>query len=116
MIAADLLPEASFIPQNVQGTYTCVLGDSGKHLYKTGASNGTWTIPANSSVSYQIGTVLTFVNDGNSGVVMSIAITTDTLVFAVTGSTGTRSLARFGIATALKVTSTRWLISGSGLT
>jgi hypothetical protein len=32
------------------------------------------------------------------------------------GSTGSRTLAANGIATAVKVTSTEWLISGTGLT
>jgi hypothetical protein len=47
---------------------------------------------------------------------VSIAITTDTLYQAGTGSTGTRTLAQYGVATALKLTSTTWLISGTGLT
>jgi hypothetical protein len=32
------------------------------------------------------------------------------------GSTGSRTLAANGIATAVKVTSTEWLINGTGLT
>lgn len=102
--------------QNSQsGNYTLVLADRGKHIYHPTSDDNprTWTIPANSSVAYPVGTVITFVNDQN---VITIAITTDTLVWAEDGSTGSRTLAEAGMATALKVTSTRWVISGIGLT
>jgi hypothetical protein len=45
-----------------------------------------------------------------------VAITSDTLVLAGPGTTGSRTLAASGIATATKVTSTRWIIAGVGLT
>ncbi len=48
--------------------------------------------------------------------VITIAITSDTLVFAGDGTIGSRTLAASGMATAVKITSTRWIISGSGLT
>jgi hypothetical protein len=32
------------------------------------------------------------------------------------GTTGSRSLAQYGSATAIKITSTNWVISGSSLT
>ena len=105
------------IPQNSQSAaYTLVLADAGKHIYHpSGDANArTFTIPANGSVAFPIGTSVTFINETSQ--VVSIAITTDTLVLATTGSTGTRSLAQYGVATAVKVTSTRWYISGSGLT
>lgn len=106
------------IPQNSQSAaYTAVLADSGKHIYHPSADTTarTFTIPANASVAYPIGTALTFVNDTSAGVV-TIAITSDTLVLAGTGTTGSRTLAANGVATAMKVTSTRWIISGTGLT
>lgn len=104
------------IPQNAQtGNYTCVIGDAGKHIYHASGDGAgdTYTIPANASVAYAVGTTLTFVNlDSNA---VSIAITTDTLTLAGTTTTGTRTLAQNGIATAVKITSTSWLISGTGL-
>lgn len=106
------------IPQNSQSTaYTAVLADSGKHILHPSADTTarTMTIPANSSVAYPIGTALTFVNQASAGV-MTIAITTDTMRLAGAGTTGSRTLAANGIATALKVTSTEWIISGTGLT
>ena len=104
------------IPQNAQtGNYTLVAADSGKHIYHaSGAGAATYTIPANSSVAYAIGTAVTFVNLSSTSI--SIAITTDTMYLSGMGTTGTRTLAQYGTATALKITSTAWIISGSGLT
>lgn len=105
------------VPQNSQSaSYTCVAADSQKHIYHpSGAASGhTYTIPANASVAYPIGTTLTFVNMSTNTI--QIAITTDTMYLASAGSTGTRTLAQYGIATAVKLTSTTWLINGSGLT
>ena len=103
------------IPQNAQtGSYTLVLADAGKHIYRGSGTAATWTIPANSSVAYPIGTALTFINYSSTSV--SIAITSDTMRLSSAGTTGTRTLAQYGSATAIKVDSTNWIISGSGLT
>jgi hypothetical protein len=105
------------IPQNSQSAaYTLVASDAGKHIFhpSTDANARTFTIPANGSVAYPIGTAISFVNMTSQ--VVSIAITTDTMYLAGTGTTGTRSLAQYGTATALKMTSTTWIISGAGLT
>lgn len=106
------------IPQNIRNSaYTLVLADAGKHLLHPSADTTarTFTIPANSSVAYPIGTALTFINQNSAGVV-TIAITTDTMRLAGAGTTGSRTLAANGIATAIKLTSTEWIISGTGLT
>jgi hypothetical protein len=103
------------IPQNSQSApYTAVMTDAGKHILHPAADNNprTFTIPANASVAYPIGTAITFVNLVNT---LTIAITSDTLTWAQNGSTGSRTLAANGIATALKITATLWLISGTGL-
>jgi hypothetical protein len=105
------------IPQNSQSAaYTLVLADAGKHIFhpSSDANARTFTIPANSSVAYPIGTAITFIN--MTAAVVTIAITTDTMYLSSAGTTGSRSLARYGSATAIKITSTEWLISGSGLT
>lgn len=102
------------IPQNATNPpYTAVAADAAKHLYASGGSGSTWTIPSNASVPYPIGTSITFVN--RSGGNISIAITSDTLILAQSGTTGTRTLSNNGIVTAMKVTSTVWLINGAGL-
>jgi hypothetical protein len=104
-------------PVNSQSAdYTLVLADSGKTIFHPAADNNvrTFTIPANSSVAYPVGTVLTFVNLAAADV--TIAITTDTMYLAGDGTTGSRTLAEYGIASAVKLASTDWLISGNGLT
>jgi hypothetical protein len=105
------------IPQNSQSAaYTLVLDDAGKHIFLPVGDNNarTFTIPANSSVAYPIGTTITFINMAAANV--TIAITTDTLTLSSAGTTGSRTLATNGSATCIKITSTSWLISGSGLT
>jgi hypothetical protein len=105
------------IPQNSQSAaYTLVLADAGKHIFHPVGDNNarTFTIPANSSVAYPIGTALTFINMAVANV--TIAITSDTLILSAAGTTGSRTLATNGSATCIKITSTSWLISGSGLT
>jgi hypothetical protein len=106
------------IPQNIKSAdYTLVLADSGKHILHPSADTSarTFTIPANSSVAYPIGTALTFINQDSAGVV-TIAITTDTMRLSPAGTTGSRTLAANGSATCIKLTATEWIISGSGLT
>jgi hypothetical protein len=118
VIAVEGVPLFSNIPQNSKSAaYTLVLSDAQKHIFHPSADTTAriWTIPANSSVAFPIGTAVTFVNQ-NGGGVITIAITTDTMRLAGAGTTGSRALAANGIATALKVTSTEWIISGTGLT
>ena len=96
--------------------YTTVLADSGKVIFhpSTDANARTFTIDSNANVAYPLGTVLTFINMTSQAV--TVAITSDTMYLAGTGTTGSRTLAQYGMATAIKMTSTTWMISGSGLT
>jgi hypothetical protein len=106
------------IPQNSQSAaYTTVAADAGKHILHPSADTTarTWTIDSNANVAYPIGTAITFVNQNGAGVI-TIAITSDTMRLAGTGTTGNRTLAANGVATAIKITSTEWIISGTGLT
>jgi hypothetical protein len=108
------------VPQNAQtGAYTLVLADGGKHIYHaSGSAAATYTIPAASSVAFPIGTVISFINLATAAV--TISITTDTMYLTNTGTTGSRTLAQYGIATATKVSGLSatgiWVISGAGLT
>jgi len=100
-------------PQNSQtANYQLVLADRGKSILMNGASL-ILTIPANSAVAFPVGTVIIIVN--LNALALSIAITTDTLTLANSVTTGTRTLARNGLATCVKIGSTSWLISGAGL-
>jgi hypothetical protein len=103
-------------PVNSQSAdYTAVLADSGKTILHAIADDNarTFTIPANASVAYPVGTVLTFINLINT---VTIAITSDTMYLGNDGATGSRTLAAYGVASAIKVSSTVWIISGNGLT
>ena len=100
------------LPQNSQNTgYTLAISDQGKHVYVTATS--TVTIPANGTVAFPIGTAITIISA--SGATTTVAITTDTLILAGSGATGSRTIAPYGMATIIKVTSTSWFISGLGV-
>jgi hypothetical protein len=96
-------------------SYTLVLADAGKSIVGYGSTaSQTWTIPANGSVAYPIGTSITFIN--LRSVSCSVACTTDTMYLAGAGTTGTRTLASYGWCTAVKTDTTNWIIGGTGLT
>ena len=105
------------MPQNNQaaaGTYTLVLADDGKHVYLTGGTTNTLTVPANSSVAFAIGTVITVVNN-NSG---SCTITgpASSLQLANGTAATSRTLATKGMASMVKVATDFWYVSGAGVT
>lgn len=109
-IAADSIGLRG-IPQNSQtSSYTLALSDAGKHISIT---TGGVVIPANGSVAFPTGTAVVVFNNSSSP--QNISITTDTLRLAATAGTGTRALAGYGVATLMKVASTTWVISGSGV-
>lgn len=119
-ITVDGLNEVGFknIPQvSISSNYTCISSDSGKHILHPGSDTTarTFTIPSNASVAYQVGTALTFINQNGAGAI-TIAIATDVMRLAGAGTTGARTLAPNGIATAVKIAATEWLISGTNLT
>jgi hypothetical protein len=103
------------IPQSATATTaTLAIGDAGKHIYVT-TNSQTITIPANATVAYPIGTTIGFIA-GPSATTVTIAIASDTMYLGGTGTTGSRTLAAYGMATAVKVAATTWFISGNGLT
>lgn len=112
----DQLLDPSFSPIiSIVANYTFDINDKGKTAGFTGSTAAqTVTIPASGSAAYKIGTFLRIDNDGS--VSISIAITTDTLIFADDATTGTRTLAAGGSAVAQKIGATRWKIAGAGLT
>lgn len=112
LVAADIPPE--IVQNSRSANYTTVMGDAGKHILHPVSDNNarTFTIDSNANVAYAVGTVLMFINEINT---VTIAITSDTLVLAGDGATGSKTLAANGVATAIKITTTKWMISGSGL-
>lgn len=106
------------IPQNTQNAdYTLVLADAGKHIYRSPGdpSQRNWTIPTNASVAFPIGTAITFINHSINIVAMILPAGGVTLTLAAGGATGNRTLAAYGVATAIKVATNEWIISGTGL-
>lgn len=103
------------VPQNSQNSnYNIVLGDAGKHIYHpAGQAAATYTFPANSNVSFTVGTAVTIINGSANNV--TIAITTDTMTLANSANTASRTLTANGVATCVKITNTSWIISGAGL-
>jgi len=101
-----------FVPKSVN--YTTVLTDAQKCIQHSLADNNprTFTIDSNANVAYQVGAAISFDNEINT---LTIAITADTLVWAQTNGVGPRTLAAGGFATAVKTGTTKWKISGTGL-
>lgn len=104
--------------RSVSAATTVLATDMGGHIYHPAADTTAriWTIDSNANMPVEIGSFVVFDNDFGAGV-LTIAITSDTLVLVgEAGGTGSRTLASGGQATAVKVTATRWRISGVGLT
>jgi hypothetical protein len=97
------------LPQNSQTTgYTLVLADQGKHISIT---TGGVTIPANGTTAFPIGATVVVFN--NSASTQTVGITTDTLRLAGTTTTGTRTIAAYGLCTLVKVGTTTWVATGN---
>ena len=86
---------------------------AGKLLYKSSGGAITITIPANGSVAYTIGTCIEIINDDTEN--LTVAITSDTLILARYGSTGSRTIRTKGWMTLRKVASTTWYATGAGV-
>ena len=95
-------PAAPTIVQSTATSWTPSLDDAESLILLGDTSAVTATIPANASVPYPIGTTLSFMNTGSS--TLTIAITSDTLVYDDTGLTLEVTL--YGIASATKITAT----------
>lgn len=100
--------------QNAQSSnYTLVLADNGREIYNNGSSQLTFTIPANASVAFPIGTCIVFTGSPTQGVI--VAINSDILYWQPSGTTGSRTVSAFGSFQACKKTSTIWYGSGNGV-
>lgn len=97
--------------------YTLVDADSDAFILHPSADTTArvFTIPANSSVPWPVGTEIEIINQNSAGTI-TISITTDTMRLAGAGTTGSRTLAANGWARAKKITGTEWIIRGEGLT
>lgn len=98
------------MPQSSNTSGTLVLSDSAKHLYLT----GNVTVPPNSAVAFDIGTVVSVVSNATALVIQ--AGSGVTLKLANSASTGNRSVASNGVATMIKVAVNTWYVFGLGVT
>jgi len=106
------LPVSVVYRQNAQtlGAYTLALSDAGRAGFQHDRRLGLFR--RSGSVAFPIGTAIARFN--NSGSSQTVSITTDTLRLAGTATTGTRTVAQYGLVTCVKVASTTWVISGAG--
>ena len=91
-------------------SYTLALTDRGKSI---DTSAGV-TVPLNSTVAFQIGTVITITNTSAAAITLTQTAGV-TLRQAGTANTGNRTLAAYGMATMRKTATDTWFISGAGL-
>lgn len=97
-------------PQSIKtADYTLVLTDAGKQIFHPNSDGviRTFTIPANSSVAFPIGTVMLFTADVGSPPI-KVAINTDNLVTGE-GLTGTVTVPPNNSLMAIKVSATKWM-------
>lgn len=100
------------IPNVQNANYTFALDDRGGSVYHSDATPRTWTIPAQSSVNFPLGSVILLINDNGAGA-LTIAITTDTLRRGDgTAGTGSRTVAADSVACLTKIASGVWMITG----
>jgi hypothetical protein len=106
-------------PVNTKNTdYTLVLGDAGKTILHDETTARTWTIPANASVAFPIGTTIILDNTGNGGGApgaISLTITSDTLRRGdgVAGATTPRTIGANAVAVIRKTKTQEWVITGT---
>jgi hypothetical protein len=103
-------------PQNPQaGAYSFTLNDAGCTVYASGSTAQTFTIPANATTAFPIGTIISVLSTDSATVTIAPASGV-TLNLGGAGTTGSRSLAQWGIATLIKVAANTWIVFGTNLT
>ena len=94
--------------------YTLALADAGDHVYFTGGSTATLTVPTNATVAFPTGTTILVLNNNSGNLTISGAGVTFQLVN--TTSTGNRTVATKGMASLIKVATDTWWVTGPGVT
>ena len=93
--------------------YTLVIGDANTaQQASNGATAATVTVPANSSVAFTTGTVITFTQTGTGKIQIAAAggVTINSAVTFVSGTTGCR--VEFSVIALLKTATNTWTLSG----
>jgi hypothetical protein len=100
------------IPQNAvsaAGDYTLVIGDRGKHIYKT--NTGSIYIPTNASVAFPIGTCITLVTgSAHSTTITPVDTGTTTLILSKFGTDNEINIPADTYVTLLKIATDKWIV------
>jgi hypothetical protein len=93
---------------------TLALTDAGKHYYSANSAN-IITVPNNATVSFNIGTAISIVQQGTANLTVSPGSGV-TMYLAGNSTSAARTLGNYGMATLMKVATDTWFINGTGLT
>lgn len=106
------------LPKNFQSVdYTLVAADMGKAIVHPSADTTIriYTIPSHAAVPISVDDAIVTVINQNAAGVITLAINSDTLRRAGTGTTGSVTIAANGMVTLTKVTTTEWIVNGVGM-
>lgn len=104
-------------PQNsLSAAYNTVLADAGKQLYRANGAGpvGNLAVTLTSGI-YSIGDYITVICQDIQGMTVAPG-GADTMVWAPTGATGTRTVARYCVLFCLRTGATEWTVWGFGIT
>ena len=102
------------IPQVVfTSNSTLALTDAGKHYYSANSAN-VITVPNNATVSFNIGTAISIVQQGTANLTVTPGSGV-TMYLAGNSTSASRTLGNFGMATLMKVGTDTWFINGTGV-
>jgi cytoskeletal protein CcmA (bactofilin family) len=103
------------IPQVVfTSNATLALTDAGKHYFSSNSAN-VITIPNNTTVSFNIGTAISVIQQGTANLTVTPGSGV-TLYLAGNSTSASRNVGNYGMATLVKVNTNTWFINGTGIT
>jgi hypothetical protein len=102
------------IPQVVfTSNATLALTDAGKHYFSSNSAN-IITVPNNTTVSFNIGTAISIVQQGTANLTVTPGSGV-TMYLAGNSTSSSRTLGNYGMATLMKVDTNTWFINGTGV-
>jgi len=107
--ASTILQKAALVPEVQTDTVrTFGLSDAGKLIALTGSTDRVFTVPANATVPFPIGTVIAIVKDGTGNITLAEAdgVNIKTEVGLILSD-------QYGMATLVKVDTNVWRAGGS---
>lgn len=103
------------ITNNQSGNYTLALTDRNKTVWNGNNTGITYTIPANATTAFPLGTQITIINDATAGMTLARAVGV-AQILASTATDQDVTIASRGMAFLRKIDTNRWYVSGTGLT